>query len=100
MVKFSKYIGLDVHKETIAVGIADARGGPPRYWGKIANRPEAVRRLLAHLDGTGERLRFCYEAGPCGYGLYRQLVAAGYACVVVAPALIPRKPGERVKTIE
>ena len=58
-----------MHKETIALRIADAKGGPPRYWGKIANRPEAVRRLLARLDGTGERLRFCYEAGPCGYGL-------------------------------
>ncbi len=57
-----------------------------------------MRRLLARLSGPDERLRFCYEAGPCGYGLYRQLVKAGYACVVVAPGLIPRKPGERVKT--
>ncbi len=76
MAKFSKYIGWDVHKDSIAVGIADARGGPPRYWGKIANRPEEVRRFLARLAGSGERLRFCYEAGPCGYGLYRQVVAA------------------------
>ena len=98
MKEFSKYIGMDVHKESIAVGIADARGGPPRYWREIANRPEAVRRLLARLDGTDERLRLCYEAGPCGYGLYRQLVEAGYACTVVAPGLIPRKPGQRVKT--
>ena len=57
MRKFSKYIGLDVHKETIVVGIADARGGPPRYWGKIANRPEEVRRFLARLAVSGERLR-------------------------------------------
>ena len=85
MVKFSKYIGLDVHKETTAVGIADARGGPPHYGGKIATRPEAVRRFLVRLDGSGERLRFCYEAGPCGYGLYRQLMEAGYDCAVVAP---------------
>ena len=98
MKEFSKYIGMDVHKKSIAIGIADARGGPPRYWGEIANRPEAVRRLLARLDGTDERLRLCYEAGPCGYGLYRQLVEAGYACAVVAPGLIPRKPSQRVKT--
>ena len=98
MTKFSKYIGLDVHKETTAVAVADGAGGEPRYWGEIKNRPEAVRRLLARLGGPDERLRFCYEAGPCGYGLYRQLVKAGYVCVVVAPALIPRKPGDRVKT--
>ena len=98
MTKFSKYIGLDVHKETIAVGIADGRGGLPRYWGEIKNRPGEVRRLVKQLDGPEQQLRFCYEAGPCGYGLYRQLVKAGYACVVVAPGLIPRKPGERVKT--
>ena len=93
MTKFTKYIGLDVHKETVAVGIADGRGGPPHYWGEIKNRPGEVRRLVKQLDGPGQQLRFCYEAGPCGYGLYRQLVKAGYACVVVAPGLIPRKPG-------
>ena len=98
MAEFSKYIGLDVHKETIAVGVADGAGGEPRYWGEIKNRPEAVRRLLARLEGPGLRLQFCYEAGPCGYGLYRQLVAAGHGCAVVAPGLIPRKPGQRVKT--
>ncbi len=88
MTKFTKYIGLDVHKETIAVGIADGRGGPPHYWGEIQNWPGEVRRLVKQLDGPGQQLRFCYEAGPCGYGLYRQLVKAGYACVVVAPGLI------------
>jgi len=98
MTKFSKYIGLDVHKETIAVAVAEEVGGEPRYWGEITNRPEEVRRLLRRLDGLGQRLRFCYEAGPCGYDLYRQLAEAGYACAVVAPSLIPRKPGQRVKT--
>ena len=91
MAKFSEYIAVDAHKGTIAVAVAEEGGGAPRYWGKIANRPEAVRRLLTRLAGTGERLRFCYEAGPCGYSLYRQLVAAGHACAVVAPGLIPRK---------
>lgn len=98
MAEFSKYIGLDVHKETIAVAVADGEGGEVRYLGEIANQPTAVKRLLNKLTGAGERLRFCYEAGPCGYDLYRQIIAAGHTCVVVAPALIPRKPGDRIKT--
>ena len=98
MTKFSKYIGLDVHKERVSVAIADEGRGKPRYWGEIPNRPEAVRKLLSRLSGTAEPLRFCYEAGPCGYELYRQLIAAGHDCGVVAPSLIPRKPGERIKT--
>ena len=76
MGKFSKYIGWDVHKETIAVAVAEGHGEEPRYWGEIKNRPEEVRRLLLRLDGPDLRLQFCYEAGPCGYGLYRQLVEA------------------------
>lgn len=98
MAEFSKYIGLDVHKETIAVAVADGDGGEVRYLGEIANEPAAVKRLLHKLSRDGGRLRFCYEAGPCGYELYRQIVGEGHACVVVAPALIPRKPGERIKT--
>ena len=98
MAEFSKYIGLDVHKEKINVAVADKGRGPARYWGEIENRPEAVKRLLRRLRVEDGPLRFCYEAGPCGYELYRQLVAAGQDCAVVAPALIPRKPGERIKT--
>ncbi len=98
MAEFSKYIGLDVHKETIAVAVADGEGGSVRYQGEIPNGAAAVGALLKRMSSHGERLRFCYEAGPCGYGLYRQIVAAGAACVVAAPALIPRKPGERIKT--
>jgi transposase len=98
MTEFSKHIGLDVHKERISVAVADKGRRPPRYWGEIENRPEAVKRLLKRLRVEDGPLRFCYEAGPCGYGLYRQLVAAGQDCAVVAPALIPRKPGERIKT--
>ena len=94
----SKYVGMDVHKETIAIGVADAGREAPRYYEEIENTPEAVRRLVARLDGPGEQLKFCYEAGPCGYLLYRQLVAAGQASSVVAPPLIPRRPGQRVKT--
>ena len=98
MAKFNKYIGLDIHKETIAVAIADGDGGEVRYLGEIANQPAAVKRLINKLGRGGEGLRFCYEAGPCGYDLYRQVIAAGHSCVVVAPTLIPRKPGDRIKT--
>ena len=72
--------------------------GRLREYGKIANTPAALRTLAAKLAGHGWRLRFCYEAGPCGYGVKRQLSEAGHECVVVAPSFIPRKPGDRVKT--
>jgi transposase len=96
--KVSKYVGLDVHKETIAVSVADADGGEVRYVGEIANTPEAVVKLVRQLRKDGATISFCYEAGPCGYVLYRQLLKLGQACMVVAPSLIPRKPGDRVKT--
>jgi len=93
------YVGLDVHKETIAVALAEAGvRGDVREYGKIANTPAAVRALAAKLSRAGSELRFCYEAGPCGYGIQRQLTLAGHECVVVAPSLIPHKPGDRIKT--
>jgi transposase len=98
MKEFSKYVGLDTHKETIAVAVADAMGGKSCFYGEIANTPEAIRKLVKHLCPDGEVLSFCYEAGPCGYEIYRQISRLGHHCSVVAPALIPAKPGERVKT--
>jgi len=98
MNEFSKYVGLDTHKETIAVAIADAQGGKARYYGEISNSPEAIRKLVKHLCPDGELISFCYEAGPCGYEIYRQIGRLGHHCSVVAPSLIPTKPGERVKT--
>ena len=98
MDKFSKYVGLDTHKDTIAVAIAQAGGGAPRYYGEIANTPEAIARLVKTLTPDGEGLSFCYEAGPCGYGIHRQITRLGHDCAVVAPSLIPVKPGDRVKT--
>jgi len=98
MEKFSKYVGLDTHKETIAVSVADAAGGKARYFGEVANRPAALGKLMRRLSPDGEVVSYCYEAGPCGYGLYRQISEAGHACAVVAPSLIPSRPGERVKT--
>ena len=93
------YVGLDVHKDTITVALAESgKRAEVREYGKIANTPAAFRALLGKLARGGGTLRFCYEAGPCGYGIHRQLRAAGHECVVVAPSLIPRKPGERIKT--
>ncbi len=72
------FIGLDVHKATISVAVAQGeRGGEVRHWGTIPNRPDHVRRLAEKLGCDGRRLHFCYEAGPCGYGLHRQLAVSG-----------------------
>mgnify|MGYP002632414984 CR=1 FL=1 len=98
MKEFSKCVGLDVHKETIAVSIAEAGGGEVRYFGEIANTPEAVFKLARQLKKGDARLSFCYEAGACGYGVYRQLRELKHECMVVAPSLIPKKAGDRVKT--
>jgi transposase len=98
MEDFIKYVGLDVHKETIAVSVAEGNGGEVRYFGEIANTAEAIEKLVRQLRKNGARLSFCYEAGPCGYGLHRQLTDLGWDCMVVAPSLIPKKAGDRVKT--
>ena len=92
-----KYVGLDVHKATIVVAVADEGRGEVRKYGTIRNSPEAVLKLVGKL-GSAERLVCCYEAGPCGYGLQRQLAGLGATCTVVAPSLIPTRPGEWVKT--
>src|SRR5690349_17037463 len=92
------YVGLDVHKDTIAVALAEAGlPGEVRQHGKIPNATSALKALTVRLAGKGKELRFCYEAGPCGYGIQRLLSATGHECAVVAPSLIPRKPGQRIK---
>jgi transposase len=92
-------LGLDTHKATIAVAVAEpGRSGEVRFQGEITNRPEAVRRLIERLGAKHGRLRVCYEAGPCGYGLHRQVTALGHECTVVAPSLVPVRAGNRVKT--
>ena len=92
-------VGLDTHKAKIAVAVAEpGRAGEVRFHGEIANQPDTVRCLIERLADKHGQLRVCYEAGPCGYGLQRQITALGHDCMVVAPSLVPRKPGDRVKT--
>lgn len=97
MKEFSKYVGMDVHKETIAISVAE-RGEEVRYVGEIENTPEALTKLVKQLKKGEASLSFCYEAGACGYVIYRQLIQMGHDCMVIAPSLIPKKAGDRVKT--
>jgi transposase len=98
MLHSNAYIGLDTHKKSIAVAIADdGRDGEVRYYGAIANEPAAVAKLVKRLASKYERLYFCYEAGVCGYKLQRQITSLGHECTVIAPSLIPAKAGDRVK---
>jgi len=93
------FVGLDVSKATISVGVAPGdRREAARYFGPIGRRPTALRSLCKKLSRDGAQLHFCYEAGPFGYSLYRDLREWNHVCDVVAPSLIPRRPGERVKT--
>ena len=93
-----KYVGLDVHGKSIAVAVADGGSTEVRFVGEIINTPEAMAKLVKQLKARGMKLSFCYEAGPCGYVIHRQLLALGQECQVVAPSLIPKKAGDRVKT--
>jgi transposase len=93
------FVALDTAKLRNAVAIADAgRNGEIRYLGEIDNTEAETRKLVAKLASKHARLTFCYEAGPTGYGLYRLIKSIGHDCIVVAPSLIPSKPGDRVKT--
>lgn len=96
MSKGIRFVGLDVHKETITVAVGEPDGSVVDF-GKIPNRPEAVKRLIKRL-GPVKKLRACYEAGPCGYVLYWQLTRLHVDCEVVAPSRIPHESGDRVKT--
>lgn len=93
------FVAFDTSKLRNAVAIAEeGRTGELRFFGEIGNTAEATAKLVKKLGGKYGRLAFCYEAGPTGYGLYRQITDLGHECMVVAPSLIPKKPGERVKT--
>ena len=93
------YVGLDVHKDSIAVAYASRDGATdPVHLGAICTRQFDIDALIRKLQSKSGQLVFVYEAGPCGYWLYRYLTRKGFSCFVVAPSLIPRKPGDRVKT--
>ena len=93
------FIGIDTSKLRNAVGIADdGRAGEVRYLGEVDTTDAATRKLVAKLVAKYDKLSFCYEAGPTGYGLYRLIKSLGHDCMVVAPSLIPSKPGDRIKT--
>lgn len=90
------YVGLDVHKMSMDVAIA-ATDGEVRHYGRIGGDLEALDKVVRKLQSTSAALRFAYEAGPCGYQVYRHLTGQGYPCLVAAPSLIPRRPGDRLK---
>lgn len=97
MDNFSSFVGLDVHQDSIAMGVAPAGREQPRFVGTVAPQWAPLCKALGRL-GKREELQIVYEAGPCGYTLARQLRAHGYACEVIAPAKIARRPGDRIKT--
>lgn len=93
------FVGIDVAKARNAIALADGeRGGEVRYLGEVDACPASMCRVIKRIAAKYERVHFCYEAGPTGYGLHRLITSLGYPCMVVAPSLIPRKPGDRVKT--
>ena len=93
------YVAFDTSKLRNAVALAEVgRSGEVRFLGEFDNTPAATAKLVKKLCGKYGRLTFCYEAGPTGYGLYRQINSLGHECLVAAPSLILKKPGERVKT--
>lgn len=92
-----RYVGLDVHKADICISYARV-GEEVCHYGTIPNTVEGLASAVRKLTGSGDKLSFVYEAGPGGYGIYRYLQASGYSCMVAAPALIPRKSGDRIKT--
>src|SRR5919108_863848 len=95
----TRYVGLDVHKDSIAVAyVAKAHDAEVIYLGTIGTRQADIDQLVRKLQSKATHLVFVYEAGPCGYWLYRYLTKKGHVCWVVAPSLIPKKAGDRVKT--
>ena len=98
MKQYSIFVGMDVHKNSIEIAIAQrGRNGEVRNYGKIDGTLEALDKVVRKLVSKGGPLHFVYEAGPCGYEIYRHLTAKGHDCAVVAPSKIPKKSGDRIK---
>ena len=98
MTEVGAFIGLDVHKETISVAVAEGgRNGEIRHLGNFQNAPDAIAKLARRLGRLHGAIEFVYEAGSCGYAIQRQLSGLGFVCRICAPSLTPRRPGERVK---
>jgi len=93
------FVGIDTSKARSAIAVAEGgREGELRYLGEYDNTPDAVLKLVRKLTERYETVECCYEPGPTGYGLHRQILSLGHKCSVVAPSLIPSKPGDRIKT--
>jgi transposase len=93
------FVGIDVAKLKNAIAVAEAgRDGEVRFWGEVDASGTSMRRIIQRIAAKFDRIHFCYEAGPTGYGLHRLIQSLGHECMVVAPSLVPRKPGDRVKT--
>ena len=94
----TKFVGMDVHQKSISIAIADdGPDGEVRLYGTIKNTVEAIDKVIRKLVSTGAELHIVYEAGPCGFTLYRHLTGNGFSCIVAAPSMIPKKSGVRIK---
>src|SRR5262249_36388803 len=92
-----RFVGLDVHKETVTIAVAEPGNAAPEVLAVVAHEDTAIVRQLKKV-GKAAEVRCCYEAGPTGTRLCRSLRTKGYDCIIVAPSLVPQRPGDRVKT--
>ena len=100
MAKRSMFVGMDVHKESVDISLAEeGRAGEVRHYGVISGDLEAVANVVRALRAPNRRLRFVYEAGPCGFGIHRYLTGQGEDCVVGNPSSMPTRSGDRIKTV-